>query len=300
MTRWLGLRSLLFTPGDDPRKLAKARASRADALIFDLEDAVADVRKAIALDLTSEQIQRGSAGHLVFVRVNSVQSGRALEDLEAVAGPGLDGVWLPKAEAPEHVAAVAEALDGLERRRGLAAGTIAVFASLETVMGVWRAHDVARASSRLAGVSVGTAAGGDLEAELGCKLSPDGRELIYARSHVLFAARAAGLHVVIDGAYTDFRDQEGLVQSATAASRLGYTGKMVIHPDQIDQVNAGFSPTAEEIDYAERVTAAFDAALERGSAATSVDGKMIDYAMATSARNLLRRAGARTREEVGP
>ena len=116
MTRWLGLRSLLFTPGDDPRKLAKARASRADALIFDLEDAVADERKAIARDLTSEQIQRGSdGGHLVFVRANSVQSGRALEDLEAVVGAGLDGVWLPKAEAPEHVVAVAEGAPELAR-----------------------------------------------------------------------------------------------------------------------------------------------------------------------------------------
>jgi citrate lyase subunit beta / citryl-CoA lyase len=293
--RWRAVRSLLFAPGDQPRMLQKARASAADAVIYDLEDAVADERKSAARATVREALDHGGAGPLVCVRTSSAQSGRLRDDLEAVVGPGLDGVWLPKAERPEHVTQADAAIAELESQRGLPTGEIALFATFETVLGVWHAHDIAGASSRLAGVSVGTAAGGDLEAEVGCKLSRDGRELDHARSHVLFAAKAAGVHVVIDGAYTDFRDEEGLVLSATAASRLGCTGKMVIHPGQIATVNALFTPTGEEVDYARRVIVAFDAALERGSAVTSVDGKMIDYAMAATARNVLARAEAGAR-----
>jgi citrate lyase subunit beta/citryl-CoA lyase len=290
------MRSLLFSPGDSSRMLAKARDSGADALIFDLEDAVAEQRKDLARALVGEHLHAHEGGPAVFVRVNGAGSGRLAGDLDAVTAPGLDGVWLPKAEEPAQVAEVAAQLDELEARRGLKPGAVALFATFETARGVWYAHEIALASPRLAGVSVGTAQGGDLEADLGCRLSDDGRELDHVRSRVLLAAKAAGVHAVIDGAYTDFRSADGLLASATAASRLGYTGKMAIHPGQVATLNAVFSPTPAEVDYAERVIAAFDAALERGSAATSVDGKMIDYAMAATARSVLRRAAG---ERVG-
>lgn len=297
--RWIPLRSLLFTPGDNARMLGRAVESCADGLIFDLEDAVAASRKAAARELTRERIATGGGGQRLFARVNSVQSGVAQDDLEAIVVPGLDGVWLPKVERPEDVATVNATICKLERRQGIPVGRIGLFASLETALGVWRAHEIATASARMAGLSVGTAAGGDLEADVGCQLSPDGRELDYARSHVLFAARAAGLEVVLDGAYTDFLDPGGLGLSATAARRLGYTGKMVIHPGQIAEVNARFSPTADEIDNARRTLAAFQEALARGAGATSVDGRMVDYAMAASAQILLRRAEACRANIVG-
>jgi citrate lyase subunit beta/citryl-CoA lyase len=283
MTR---LRSLLFTPGHEPRMLAKAIASDADALIFDLEDAVPAERKREAREVVREHLARIPAGRNAFVRVNAVGTGLIAEDLDAVLVAGLAGIWLSKAEA-EHIASVDSLLAELERDRGLARGSTAVYASLETARGVWAAHAVASASDRVRGVSAGTAEWGDLQAELGNSWSPEGSELLYVRSHVLLAARAAGLGVVVDGAHADFRDHAGHEVAAVAARRLGYTGKMVIHPSQVEVVNRIFSPTPEELDRARRVLAAFEAALQRGTASTSLDGRMIDYAMAETARRVL-------------
>ena len=282
-----GPRSLLIMPANRADMLEKAPSYGADALVFDLEDSVPVTEKPKARELAREYIGMHRAATVIHVRVNALQTGMLEDDLHAVVVEGLAGVRLPKAESAETIRKVDALITALENRRGLRPGSVGIGPSLESAKGVWFAYEILSASPRITSVTCGTAQDGDLQTDLGYTWTPEGDEVLYLRSRVLLAARAAGVEHVLDGSYANVRDAQGLRVCCAAARKLGYRGKSVIHPNQIATVNDVFMPTVQELDYYRRVIEAFDAAVARNSAATTVDGKLVDYAMVGMAKRVL-------------
>lgn len=286
------LRSMLFAPGNQPRKVAKVASFGADAIILDLEDAVPPAEKQATRPRVREALATLPNSPPRYVRVNALETGLTPADLEAVVCPELDGVKLPKVETAAEVFDVDRMLADLERQSGLAAGTIDLIPAIETARGVLNVGSIAGASSRVRHLSFGA---GDYCRDVGVRFSgtmwePDGIELLYARSQIVLACRVAGLEPPIDTVWLDIGDNEGLERDARAAYRLGFQGKSAIHPAQVPIINAVFSPTAEEIEYAQRVVEAFERAEASGTAAIAVDGRMVDYPIVAKARWLLERA----------
>ena len=282
-----GPRSLLIMPANRADMLANAPTYGADALVFDLEDSVPISEKSKARELAHENIEKHRAGNSIYVRVNALQTGMLEDDLEAIAIEGVVGIRLPKAESAEGIRTLDTMLTEFERKRGLPLNSIGIGPSLESAKGVWFIYEILSASPRVNLASCGTAQDADLQTDLGYIWTAEGNEVLYHRSRIMLAARAAGVQHVVDGGYMNIRDPEGLRICCEAARKLGYRGKSVIHPSQIEAVNRIFTPTAAELDYYQRVIEAFDAALLRGSAATSVDGKLVDYAMVAMAKRVL-------------
>jgi len=282
-----GPRSLLIMPANRPDMLAKAPSYGADALVFDIEDSVPVSEKPKARALTRQFIGRHKDKAVIYARVNAPHTGMLEEDLDAITADGLVGIRLPKTESADAVRTVDKLLGALEAKRGLPHGSIAINPSLESAKGVWFAYEILSASPRISSVTAGTAQDGDLQTDLGYTWTAGGNELLYVRSRILLAARAAGIEHILDGSHANIRDPEGLRIDCEAARALGYRGKSVIHPNQIETVNNVFMPTNEEIDYYRRVINEFDAAVARGSAATTVDGKLVDYAMAGMAKRVI-------------
>jgi len=276
-------RSYLYVPGSDARMMEKAFGTDADALVFDLEDAVAPNRKGVA----REQVALALRSHPrkpVVVRVNGVDAGLVDEDLAAIAGPWLAGVRLPKTESSEDVRRIA---DGLERLR-CAAG---IQCLLESALGVERAFDIARAHERVIGLGLGEA---DLKADLG--VSRDAG-LAYARARVVVAARAAGLPGPTQSVYTDIRDLDGLRRSTEEGKDLGFSGRSVIHPAQITVVNSVFTPSEDEVRQARVLVDRLETAAAAGTGAFALeDGRFVDRAVVEAARRIIARARD-TREE---
>jgi citrate lyase subunit beta / citryl-CoA lyase len=282
-----GPRSLLIMPANREDMLAKAPTYGADALIFDLEDSVPVAEKAKARALAREFIGRHKTENTIYARVNALPTGMLEDDLDAIAVDGLAGIRLPKAESAAAVRTVDGILGTLERERGLTPGSIRISPSLESAQGVWFAYEILSASPRVRSVTCGTAQDGDLQTDIGYTWTAEGNEVLYLRSRVLLAARAAGVEHPLDGSYANIRDPEGLRICCEAARKLGYRGKTAIHPKQIETINRVFMPTDDELNYYHRVIEAFDAAIERGSAATTVDGKLVDYAMVGMAKRVI-------------
>lgn len=267
-------RSYLYVPGSDPRMMEKAFATDADALVFDLEDAVAPNRKAEARGHVARAL-RSRPRKPVIVRVNGVDSGLLDDDLAAVAGPWLAGVRLPKTESPEDVRRVA---DGLARL-GCDAE---IQCLLESALGVERAFDIARAHERVSGLGLGEA---DLRADLG--VSRDAG-LCYARSRVVVAARAAGLAGPIQSVYTAMRDLDGLRRSTEEGMGMGFSARSVIHPAQVAVVNRVFTPAEDEVRRARDLVDRLERATAAGTGAfTLEDGRFVDRAVVEAARRTL-------------
>ncbi len=287
------LRSLLYSPGNRPKLMEKGPGFGADALIFDLEDRVPRDQKAEARAIARAYIEKLKGKFAIFVRVNGLHSGMIRDDLEAVAIDGLAGIAIPKVESPEMVRAVDALLGEVERARGLPTGSMEISVGLESARAVHFAYEICSASARVSAVGAGLGKGGDLETDVGYLWSKEGMETLYIRSKVLLAARAAGVQNPLDGAYSNARsynpssDEAGLIRSAMIGRQLGYRAKKCIHPSQVEPVNRIFMPTQREIDYYSRVLEAFEAAVAQGSAATSVEGKLVDYAQAANARKVL-------------
>lgn len=271
-------RSWLFVPGDSERKQARALASAADALILDLEDSVAPARRAEARErvaaLLGGRTER-AAQHL-WVRVNGAASGELLADLAAVMRGAPDGVVLPKAASVRELIELHHYLSALEMRESLPIGSTRVLAIVtETPRAVLGIERFADGAPRLAGLTWGAE---DLAAALGARASADGSGawtpvFEHARSQCLLAAAAAGVPS-IDGVHAEFRDREGLERALARARRDGFSGKLAIHPDQVEPINAAFTPTEAELTRARRIVAAFAQTPEVG--VTSIDGRMID------------------------
>ena len=285
------LRSLLFVPGNKPRMHDKAATSGADALILDLEDSVPPAEKAPARAMVREALGK-IQGPALYVRVNGDGTEWLTDDLSAVACQGLAGVMLPKAEQPAIVSMVSAALSAAESRAGLAPGRIELLLQIETALGVRNTYDLIVACPRVTSVTPGTARDGDLQSSLGAGWSLNGPELAYARGKVLLDAKAAGIAYVVDGVFADFQDDQGFLAEATQSRRMGYFGKTLIHPRQIPLAHQAFTPTAKEVAYYQRLVETFDAAAASGSAAVSLNGTMVDLAMAARARAFLDLAAA--------
>jgi citrate lyase subunit beta/citryl-CoA lyase len=178
-------------------------------------------------------------------------------------------------------------IGALETQRGLKTGTMKLVLSIESARGVLNAFDMAVAATRVVSLTFGGAQDGDLNTDLGCTWSIDGPEMLHARSHTLLAARAARFDTPLDGVFADVRDPDGFERDTTLSRRLGYRGRKLIHPSQIEPCNRLYRPSAAELDYYARVLQAFDSAVAQGSAATTVDGRMIDLAMANAAKRAL-------------
>jgi citrate lyase subunit beta / citryl-CoA lyase len=280
-------RSFLYVPANREKFLEKAIGLPSDAFIFDLEDSVPAAEKANARAGVREYAPK-IPDNRVWVRVNGLDTGLATGDLDAVIGvAGIAGIFLPKVETSEEVTHWDAMIGALETRRGLETGAIKLVLSIESARGVLNAFDMAVAATRVVSLTFGGARDGDLNTDLGCAWSIDGPEMLHARSHTLLAARAARFDSPLDGVFADVRDPEGFERDTTLSRRLGYRGRKLIHPSQIERCNRLYRPSAAELDYYARVLEAFDAAVEQGSASTTVDGRMIDLAMANAARRVI-------------
>ena len=284
------IRTALFAPGTKERVMTKAFESGADAVIFDLEDSVPIAAKAEARELVAKAIDRAHAagsGPLVTVRVNASASGLLKDDLLAVVRPGLNAIFLPKAESPEDVSKAAAMLEWLEPTHQMKSGAVEIILMIESALGVYRCFDMLKGSPRVATACIGSAQDGDLQTDLGCAWSSDGPELMYAKSKVLLDTRAAGKAYPLDGVFSNLDDEEGLVRDSQISARLGYIGRTVIHPKQIEPVRRAYAVPAEQVAYYTRVVTEFEAAEKGGTAAITIDGKLVDYAMYSRARSVL-------------
>jgi citrate lyase subunit beta / citryl-CoA lyase len=285
-------RSFLFVPANREKFLEKALALPADAFIFDLEDSVPPAEKANARALTRSYAPK-IGDDRVWVRVNALDSGLAEADLDAVVGVGgVAGIFASKIETRDEVLRWDAMISTIEKARSVPPGTIKIVLCLESAKGVLNAYDMATASPRVASLMFAGAQDGDLNTDLGCTWSIDGPEMMHARCHALMCARAAGIETPLDGVFANVRDAAGFEQDTALSRRLGYRGRTVIHPSQIEPCNRLYAPSPAELDYYARVIAAYDRAVTAGSASTTVDGKMIDEAMAKAARRVLAEAAA--------
>jgi citrate lyase subunit beta / citryl-CoA lyase len=287
------LRSFLFAPGNHARRVEKALTLDADAVILDLEDAVATAEKPATREPVAAAFGRSRRG-LLYVRVNAVDTQFCYGDLVAIVRPGLDGVILPKVESAAGLATIDWLLAQLERDRGLPPGGIDLIPIIETARGLDRLGAILGAGTRVRRVAFGA---GDFTLDVNMTWSRDEAELAHARAAIVTASRAAGIEAPLDTVWVDLPDRDGLDTSARTALRFGFQGKMCIHPDQIEVVNRVFTPSEAEIAFAERVAAAFAKAEAEGSAAIQLDGKFIDYPIVYRAQRVLQRIAAiRARE----
>lgn len=283
----LPMRSKLFVPGSRPELFAKALAGPADAISIDLEDAVLEERKAEARATTAAFLRSlgASVTKIVIVRINALSTPHAGADLDAVVGPGLAVVNVPKCESADDVRAAAGHIARVERERGLAAST-GILANVESPRGLRRAAEIACADPRVVGLQLGL---GDLFEPLGID-----RTDVDAVRHVQLALRIAAGEAGVaayDGAFANVADAEGFRAEALRARRLGFAGKSCIHPSQVAPANDVFRPGDAELAHARRVLEAWDDAQRRGLGAVLVDGEMIDRPFVVKAQAILAAAG---------
>ena len=289
------LRSLLFVPADNERKLAKGLGSPADALILDLEDSVAPSRKAGARQAAADYISAHAASikTRLFVRVNPFDSGLTLGDLAAVVLPGLAGIMLPKPDSAADLVRLAHGLDALEARAGLPPGSIAILPvatetaqAMLTVGSYGASQGTPAAMARLVGVTWGAE---DLSAAVGALANREENghySPLYDLAESLCLCAAAAARVpAIDTVFTDFRDAEGFQAACRVSRRRGFKDRMAIHPDQVAVINAAYSPSAQELAWAQRIVDTFAAQPDVG--ALSLDGAMIDMPHLIQARRTL-------------
>ena len=285
------IRSELFVPGNKEDWMRKAPRYGADALILDLEDSVPPAQKPAARESVGRLVQElGAAGQTIVVRVNRLETGLTGDDLEAVVGPHLYAVLLPKVEGPADVVEVDTLLRHLERRQGLEIGRIFIDPALETASGIRQSWEIATASPRVAHMGASGGKGGDTARSIGFQWTPEGMETLFIRSKVLVDVRAAGVPYPMSGGWMDIHDLDGLRAAARQAKQLGYTGMHLIHPSHVPVVNEVFTPTAAEVAHYQGLLAAMAAQRAQGGAAVTFGGDMVDIAHEETARAMLQMA----------
>ena len=281
-------RSMLFVPVTAERFVNGAAKRGADAIILDLEDAVAASEKERARTLVQDAakiVSRGGAD--VVVRINRPMR-MTVRDLEAVISPAIAAIALPKAESAQHVELVCEIIDELEAERGMAIGTTRLLAMVETCSAFFRIAEIAKASPRLVALNVGAE-----DFALSAGMLPEAEGLFMPKQTCVFAARGAGIMPLgFIGTVADFSDLAGFRETVRRSRRVGFMGASVIHPSQIQILNEEFRPSPAEVEHGRRVVAAYDKALAEGVGAVTVDGKMIDVPVVERARLLVEREEA--------
>lgn len=286
------LRSLLFVPGSDQRKLRKVASFGADLVVIDLEDAVAEDEKSAARALSAEAIPGcGSGGALVAVRVNAIGTGRMEADVAGVVRPELAALMIPKVQDVETLPALDRALADAEREHGMQVGSVRVLALIETARGIVDCERILAAAPPRTHTAVFGA--GDFSTELGIDLTRDAAELSYARSRLVVATRAAGLAKPVDGPWLDLQDSDGLAADCARSRGLGFQGRVTVYPPQVSTVHHAYSwLPPEEVERARRVVEAFEEAEASGVASIRVDGRFVDYPIYRLARERLALAAA--------
>lgn len=282
-------RSLLFLPGNDPNMLANGDALGADGVIFDLEDAVAPDQKDAARILVRHVLGFLDYSRVaVIVRINPVGSdGCWQKDLDEIVPLKPDMIMPTKVGGPEDIKTVSGYIGIIEEKHGIGKGSVGLLPLIETAKGVENAGAIAASDGRISAIFLGAE---DLTADMRCKRTAGGGEILYARSRIVTAARAAGVEP-IDTPFTDINDDEGIKTDALLAKSLGFSGKAAISPRHVGIINSVFSPSREEIEYAGEVMAAIKRAEALGKGAVSLRGKMIDKPVAVRAAQILDIAG---------
>ncbi len=277
------LRSYLFAPGNHPRKVEKVFQVGADAVILDLEDAVARAEKEATRKAVVEAMKK-PRNCLGYIRVNGLDTEYSLGDFQAVVGDWLDGIVVPKVEKPGDLQTADWILSNLEKERGIEPGSIDILPIIETGLGIQNIEAIASSATRVKRLSFGA---GDFTRDMGMVWSADEDELAYARSRMVLASRTANIEPPIDTVFIDLEDDEHLQKSAKTAAYFGFQGKLCIHPKQITSVHEAFTPTAKQIKRAEKIVKAFKEAEKQGSASIQVDGYFIDYPIVEKAMRVL-------------
>ena len=266
-------RSMLFLPGNTPNMLINGNCLGADAVIFDLEDAVSPAEKDAARILVRNTMKyMDFRGCEIIVRINSIDTAYWKKDIDEILPQKPHLILLPKTSCAQDVLEADSYITEVEEKMGFVRNTVRLMPLIETAMGVENAFAIASASERVAALFLGAE---DLTADLRCKRTKEGREIEYARTRLVVAARAAGVDVY-DTPFTDVNDDEGIEIDAAYAKALGFTGKASISPRHVETINRVFSPTQKEIDYAYEVMEAIRLAKEQGKGAIALHGKMID------------------------
>jgi citrate lyase subunit beta / citryl-CoA lyase len=283
------MRTLLFVPAQRESMVEKAATIPADVIVLDLEDAVPPNEKEAARGRIRSSIEAlKAAGKTVHVRINHLDTGLTKSDLTAAIGPGLDGLLFPKAQGAAQIRELDVMIRERELHSNVRPGTIVLIPIIETARAVLRCEEIASASTRIAGLALG---GEDYAADLGVPRTPDATEFEYVRRVIVHCAIAYGLQP-LDAIYTRLHDEAGLLADARYAHSVGMKGKYVVHPDQVAAVNEVFSPTAQELESARKIVAAYDEAMKGGIGVIDVDGHLVDVPVANRARDLIAYAEA--------
>lgn len=283
------LRSMLFVPGNSMRMITKAATLPSDAIILDLEDAVPLPDKVTARIMIRDCIKPIKLkGYYVVVRINALATDLTEEDLKTVVTKDLDSVMLSKTESGEDVKKLHLMLDNYEHKAEVNKGKIGIIPLIESTKGVVNALDIVSASDRTIAIAFGA---GDYYRDLGRNvsfLSPDETELLYARSHIVNVCTSVGIQAIDTPFLGILTDRVGFKNESLTALRLGFKGKMMVHPGQLEFINSTFSPTDEEVDYSRRLVQAFEIAQEKGLGAISFEGKMVDLMSFKQAENVVK------------
>lgn len=277
-------RTMMFIPGNNPSMITDGHIYGSDSIMFDLEDAVALKEKDSARFLVYNALKTIDYGDTeTVVRVNGLDTPFGKDDFEAMVRAQVDVIRLPKTDTKEDIIEADNLITKIEEEIGLKKGTIGLMAAIESPLGVINAYDIATASDRLIGIALGAE---DFVTNMKTNRSPEGIELLAARSNILLATRAAGIYA-LDTVYSDVNNDEGLYNETKLIKQLGFDGKSVIHPGQIDIVHKVYEPTKKEIDYSMRVLLAIEEAEKRGSGVVSVNGNMVDGPIVDRARRVI-------------
>lgn len=279
------MRSVFYIPANSDKMISKAPTTPADIITLDLEDSVPPAEKPKAREMIRENLKiAGSGGSLVYVRVNNWFTPWTDDDIEASVHEGLAGLCLPKCAGPDHIKRLEWKIEELERRRGLPVGSIAIQVLAETAIGVINAYPSAVASKRVNSIIFGAV---DYCKDMRVKLTLEGEEQLYARAHVAVAARAAGC-IAIDCPFVAYQDIALFEKTTSFGHQLGFEGRMLIHPSQIEPSHRIYTPSAEDVEWATEIVKVFEEeGIAKGLAAINHKGQMVDTPVYESARATL-------------
>ena len=282
-------RALLYTPGDDPRKIRKAADLVVDCVCLDLEDGVAISQKAQARSVIQDSLSTFHFGESErLVRINPISSGLETGDLASILPVRPDGIVVPKVTDAQQIKWVSDQITQYEREAGWPGQSICLLAIIETAVAIVRLESIAASDSRLQGLIFGSE---DYAVDIGATRTQSGTEVLYARSAVVTHAAVFGLQA-IDQVYTDFQNTQGLIDDALQGMHLGFSGKQVIHPNQVDAVQQVFTPSDSAIQEAIHILDIYEVHQTAGKGAFALDGKMVDAPIVKSAQRIIDRARA--------
>jgi citrate lyase subunit beta/citryl-CoA lyase len=286
------IRTALFVPGNKPDRIEKAFNTEADVIIIDLEDAVPLSEKETSRSKIREKVTQ-YADRMMLIRINALGSPFIKDDLEEAVVEGVNGIILPKVEKPDDIHEINSLLCAVEKKRAIPDGSIRLFPLIESAAAVQHVYEILSIKTKPERIYTAAFGAADYTLDMGIAMTMEGNELYYARSKIAIACRAAGIAPPIDTPFMiDLNDIEALISDAKRAKELGFQGKLVIHPKQVEPCNRVFSPTPEEIARAEKIIQVFEEAEAAGTAAIQVEGKFIDYAVVKKSRDILALAAA--------